>query len=112
MPLPFRYLFLTWVAIAPAWGEPGSQQVGGASAASQLAASLDDADPSVAGEAAKSLGQSGASAFPAIRGILATGSAQQRWGATVALYQSTADPEPFLPELTRQLADQGFRSAR
>lgn len=105
MPLPFRYLLLTWVAITPAWGEPGSHEVVVASAAPQLAASLDDADPSVAGEAARSLGQSGVSAFPAIRELLASGSAQQRWGATVALYQSTADPEPFLPELTRQLAE-------
>lgn len=92
---PFRCLLLAWVAIASA--EP------------QLAASLDDADLSVAGEAARSLSQSGASAFPAIRELLASGSAQQRWGATVALYQSTADPEPFLPELTRQLSDQDER---
>ncbi|HWN06325.1 MAG TPA: serine hydrolase domain-containing protein [Steroidobacteraceae bacterium] len=51
----------------------------------------------------------GAAAFPAIREVLATGSAQQRWAATVALFQSTADPESFLPELARQLSQEDER---
>ena len=67
---------------------------------------LGDADLAVAGEAASTVGRMGATAFPAISDALATGSAQQRWGATVALYQSTADIEPFLPVLTRQLSEQ------
>ncbi len=91
MSLPFRLLVLACVVIAPAWGETDPR--------------LDDADLAVAGEAAAALGQQGADAFPAIRELLATGSAQQRWGATVALYRSTADPALFLPELTRQLSD-------
>jgi len=109
MPLPFRFLFLAWVAIAPVSGESGSHDLGAASVAPQWAAQLDDADLSVAGQAAKALGQSGAAAFPAIREVLATGTAQQRWGATVALYQSTADPEAFLPELIRQLSQDDER---
>ncbi len=88
-------LCLAWIAVAPA--------------ALDGAARLDDADLSVAGQAAQTLGQSGAAAFPAIREALASGSPQQRWGATVALYLSTADPEPFLPELTRQLSVQDER---
>ena len=65
---------------------------------------LDDPDLAVAGKAAKLLGQMGTPAFPVIRDALASGSAQQRWGATVALYQSTADIEPFLPLLAQQLS--------
>jgi CubicO group peptidase (beta-lactamase class C family) len=65
---------------------------------------LDDADAAVAGKAAMALGLRGAQAFPAIAELLASGSAQQQWGATVALYQSTADISPFLPALTRQLS--------
>ena len=72
----------------------------------RVAQLLDDPDLAVAGKAAKLLGQMGTSAFPAIRDALASGSAQQRWGATVALYQSTADIEPFRPVLTRQLSAQ------
>ena len=36
--------------------------------------------------------------------LLEHGTAQQRWGATVALYQGTADIASFLPQLTRQLS--------
>ncbi|MBM4218506.1 MAG: beta-lactamase family protein [Gammaproteobacteria bacterium] len=95
MPLPFRFLFMAWVAIAPAWAETGPR--------------LDDADLSIAGQAVQELARMGASAFPTIREVLASGSAQQRWGATVALYHSTADPDPFLPELSRQLSEQDER---
>ncbi len=70
----------------------------------RIAMLLDDADPAVAGEAARALGLRGAQAFPAIAELLASGSAQQRWGATVALYQSTAEISSFLPALTRQLS--------
>jgi len=66
---------------------------------------LGDDDLSIAGEAARALGAMGETAFPAIREALASGSVQRRWGATVALYRSTADPEPFLPDLTRELSD-------
>lgn len=68
-------------------------------------AQLDDPDPGIAGEAAAALGRQGAEAFPVIRELLASGSVQQRWAATVALYRSEADPAPFLPELTRQLSE-------
>lgn len=66
---------------------------------------LDDPDLDVAGKAALVLGQMGTAAFPAIREALASSSMQQRWGATVALYRSSADIEPFLAVLTRQLSD-------
>ena len=66
-------------------------------------------DLTVAGQAAKVLGGMGTSAFPTISELLESGSVQQRWGATVALFRSTADPEPFLPELTRQLSQQDER---
>src|SRR5262245_26883184 len=80
-----------------------------APSAPQWADRLDDADLAVAGRAAEELGQLGASAFPAIRALLDGGTAQQRWGATVALYRSTADPETFLPVLTRQLSAEDVR---
>ncbi len=92
---PFRFLLVAWIAATPVW----------AASDPQWAARLDDADLAVAGEAAAELSRQGVAAFPAIRELLATGSAQQRWGATVALFRSTADPGPFLPELTRQLSD-------
>jgi len=91
----FGLLALAWVAIAPAWGEKDPR--------------LDDEDLAVAGETAAALGRQGTAAFPTIRELLTSGSAQQRWGATVALYQSSADPEPFLPELTRQLSSEDDR---
>lgn len=92
---PFRFLLVAWIAATPVW----------AASDPRWAARLDDADLAVAGEAVAELGQQGVAAFPAIRELLASGSAQQRWGATVALFRSTADPGPFLPELTRQLSD-------
>jgi CubicO group peptidase (beta-lactamase class C family) len=98
MRLLFRFLFLAWMASGSAWGDSGADEY------TRLVILLDDADLSVAGEAANALGQQGAAAFPAIREMLASGSAQQRWGATVALYRSTADPASFLPELTHQLS--------
>lgn len=97
MRLLIRLLWLAWITSAPAWGAS-------APTGRELAARLDDADLSVAGEAAKALAEQGAEAFPVLRELLAGGSAQQRWGATVALYRSSADPAPFLPELTRQLS--------
>jgi len=97
----FAVLCLAWIAASLAWAESGARDPD--------AARLDDADLAVAGKAAQALAQSGAAAFPAIRELLATGSAQQRWAATVALYQSTADSEPFLPELTRQLSEEDER---
>ena len=66
---------------------------------------LGDTDLDVAGKAALVLGQMGTTAFPAIREALALNSTQQRWGATVALYRSSADIEPFLTVLTRQLTE-------
>jgi CubicO group peptidase (beta-lactamase class C family) len=76
----------------------------------QAAASLlDDEDLAIAGHAAQALGDMGAAAFPAIREVLASGSPQQRWGATVALYRSSADIEPFIPMLARQLSDPDAR---
>jgi CubicO group peptidase (beta-lactamase class C family) len=73
--------------------------------AAREAALLADEDLAVAGAAAASLGRMGEAAFPAIRASLATGSPQQRWGATVALYRSTADIEPFLQTLVAQLPE-------
>jgi CubicO group peptidase (beta-lactamase class C family) len=73
------------------------------------AAGLDDEDLAAAGEAARALAAGGEAAFPAIRQALSSPSPQQRWGATVALYRSTADIVPFLPVLTAQLADSDER---
>jgi CubicO group peptidase (beta-lactamase class C family) len=69
-----------------------------------LAVLLDDADLHVAGKAAKALALRGARAFDTIDGLLRNGSAQQRRGATIALYQTNADIARFLPALTRQLS--------
>jgi CubicO group peptidase (beta-lactamase class C family) len=71
----------------------------------QLAQLLGDADLAVAGKAAKALGLRGAAAFRALEAVLKSGSDQQRWGATVALAQTGADIEGFVPTLTRQLSD-------
>src|SRR4029079_16727305 len=71
----------------------------------QIASLLGDEDLAVAGKAPMALGRRGTPAFPALTETLASGSPQKRWGATVALYQSTADPGPFLREMTQQLAD-------
>jgi CubicO group peptidase (beta-lactamase class C family) len=94
-------LCLAWLAASPAWAESSPRDFD--------ATRLDDADLAVAGEAARALGQAGAAAFPVIRELLVTGSSQQRWAVTVALFQSTADPESFLPELTRQLSEKDER---
>jgi CubicO group peptidase (beta-lactamase class C family) len=96
MPLPFSCAALVLCAA-------------GAVAAPQLAAQLGDADLAVAGRAAAELGRIGEAAFPAIRAALASGTAQQRWGATVALYRSTADIEPFVPVLAGELAQSDER---
>lgn len=92
MPFHSWLLFLAWLATA----QPPSAQ-------------LDDADLAVAGAAASTVGRQGTAAFPSIREMLAAGSERQRWGATVALYQSSADPEPFLPEMARQLTSEDER---
>jgi CubicO group peptidase (beta-lactamase class C family) len=72
----------------------------------RIAHLLDDPDLAVAGKAATALALSGTRAFPTITEMLTRGTPQQRWGATVALYKSTADIRPFVPALTRQLAQQ------
>ena len=48
-------------------------------------------------------------ARPTLAQLLADGSPQQRWGATVALCHTRADIRPFLPALTQQLADADSR---
>ncbi len=75
----------------------------------QLASLLDDADGYVAGKAATALGRDGVAAFATIDRLLAEGTAQQRWGATLALAQTDADIAPFLPQLTRQLSQDDER---
>ncbi len=75
----------------------------------QIAGLLDDRDGLVAGKAVSALSKLGAGAFTTIEGMLEHGSAQQRWAATLALYQSTAGIDRFLPQLTRQLAQSDVR---
>ena len=70
----------------------------------RLAELLGDPRLAVAGQAAAALGQRGTDAFATLDRLLKTGSRQQRWGATVALTQSTANVTPFLPTLSRQLS--------
>lgn len=77
----------------------------------QIATLLDDRDGYVAGKAASALAGLGADAFTTIDRILEHGSAQQRWAATLALYQTTAGIDRFLPQLTRQLAHSDERLA-
>ena len=107
--LPAIFLCLG-VATAPARGQSNPhgdaalQSPPAADSGRALVQLLDDPDLAVAGKSARLLGQMGTSAFPAIRDALASGSARQKWGATVALYRSTADVEPFLAVLTRQLS--------
>src|SRR5687767_2248247 len=74
-----------------------------------LARVLDDPDLAVAGKAATALALRGAEAWPTLAQLLADGSPQQRWGATVALSHTRADIRPFLPALTRQLAEPDAR---
>ena len=90
------------LSAATAPGISGSQTPG--ATVTELVEQLDDPDLAIAGAAAAALGVMGDSAFPTLENLLATGSAQQRWGATVALYRSTAAPESFLPVLTQQLS--------
>jgi HEAT repeat protein len=78
----------------------------------RIATLLDDTDLPVAGKAVEALSVRGAEAFPVIERLLKSGTTQQRWGATVALYQSSADIERFVPALTRQLADPDERVVR
>jgi CubicO group peptidase (beta-lactamase class C family) len=73
---------------------------------------LDDPDFAVAGKAATALALRGEQAWPTLTQVLADGSPQQRWGATVALYQAHADIRPFLPVLTQQLAQPDARLVR
>ena len=75
----------------------------------QLAQLLDDPDLAVAGKAAMALALRGDEARPMLAQLLAEGSPQQRWGATVALSQTRANLRPFLPALTRQLAEPDVR---
>lgn len=77
----------------------------------QIATLLDDRDGYVAGKAASALAGLGADAFTTIDRILEHGSAQQRWAATLALYQTTAGIDRFLPQLTRQLTHSDERLA-
>jgi CubicO group peptidase (beta-lactamase class C family) len=124
------FLCLGWVASIAAWGQGDPQAIDIVLASPlpaeresaldriietpdrrpellpRIAALLGDSDLAVAGKAADALGRMGEAAFPAIREALTSGSPQQRWGAAVALYRSTADPGPFLAELTQQLSDQ------
>jgi CubicO group peptidase (beta-lactamase class C family) len=64
---------------------------------------LDDADQAVAGKAAVALSLCGPDAFERIEELLQDGSAQQRWGATIALWRTSANIDRFAPALTTQL---------
>ena len=81
----------------PTWGHPhdAATTLATPQSVEHEARALGDEDLAVAGEAADALGRMGAAAFPALRQALVSGSPQQRWGATVALYRSTADLAPF-----------------
>jgi len=104
------FVCLSWVAVASALGAGDARDLDAALASPELAAALlGDADLAVAGRAAQALGTMGDAAFPAIGEVLASGSPQARWGATVALYRSTADIERFVPTLARQLSDPDAR---
>ena len=75
----------------------------------RIAALLDDSDLYVAGKAATAMSRLGAEAFDTLDRMLQHGTAQQRWAATVALYQTTAGIDRFLPQLTRQLTSSDVR---
>ncbi len=75
----------------------------------RIAALLDDRDLYVAGKAATALSRLGTAAFDTIDQVLERGTLQQRWAATVALYQTTAVIDRFLPQLTRQLGHEDER---
>jgi CubicO group peptidase (beta-lactamase class C family) len=69
----------------------------------RIAAMLDDRDLYVAGKAATALSRLDVEAFDTLDRMLEHGTVQQRWAATVALYQTAAGIDRFLPQLTRQL---------
>jgi CubicO group peptidase (beta-lactamase class C family) len=71
----------------------------------RVAALLDDRDGYVAGKAATALGRLGTDAFDTVDRVFDQGTVQQRWGATLALYQTESRIDRFLPALTRQLSD-------
>lgn len=103
-------LCLVWAANAAAGGQSDTRAIEAAPSSPQAAANLlGDEDLSLAGEATRVHGQMGSAAFPTIRETLASGSARQCRGATVALHRSSADVGPFLPVLTRQLSQQDDR---
>ena len=68
-----------------------------------LGALLDDKDLYLAGKAATALSLRGAAAFVTVSGLLQRGSPQQRWGAAVALYKTSADTQRFVPALAQAL---------
>ena len=70
----------------------------------RVAVLLDDQDLYVAGKAATALSRLGTDGFTTIDAMLEHGSVQQRWGATLALYQTDAGIDRFLPQLRLQLA--------
>lgn len=70
----------------------------------RVAELLDDRDGYVAGKAATALGRLGTDAFDTLDRVLRQGTVQQRWGATLALYQTEAGIDRFLPSLTQQLS--------
>jgi CubicO group peptidase (beta-lactamase class C family) len=70
----------------------------------RIAALLDDQDLYVAGKAATALSRLGTDGFATIDAMLEHGSVQQRWGATLALYQTDAGIDRYLPQLRLQTA--------
>ena len=74
-----------------------------------LARLLDDPDLAVAGKAATALALRGDEARSTLAQLLAEGSVQQRWGATVALWRTGMDIRPFLPTLRQQLTQPDVR---
>ena len=75
----------------------------------RIAALLDDRDLYVAGKAATAMSRLDAEAFDTLERMLQHGTPQQRWAATVALYQTDAGIDRFLPQLTRQLTSDDER---
>ena len=75
----------------------------------RIAALLDDRDLYVAGKAATAMSRLDAEAFDTLDRMLQHGTPQQRWAATVALYQTDAGIDRFLPQLTRQLTSDDER---
>jgi CubicO group peptidase (beta-lactamase class C family) len=73
---------------------------------------LDDPDLYVAGKAAIALSSRGEAALDRIAALLRDGTAQQRWGATIALWRTSASIDSFLPALTGQLDSEDARLVR